>query len=324
VSALRVTPDDEVEHVADLVATGGVLALTGAGISTDSGIPDYRGAGATDRRPMSYADFASDAAARQRYWARSHVGWRRMASARPNAGHRALAALEAAGLVTAVVTQNVDRLHLGAGSRRVVELHGRIDEVVCLDCRAVTTRDALDRRLAALNPGWVERVGPSGAATAPDGDAAVADVRGFRVAGCVGCGGVLKPDLVFFGESVPRARVERCRALVDAARALLVAGTSLEVFSGRRFVVRARRRGVPVVVVNRGPTRCDPDLDARTDIRVSGGCSEVLAAVAAAVRAGPSPTVAPVPRTPVGPFAVTSSGENGMAPARGVRTIRFP
>ncbi|MGF1664475.1 MAG: NAD-dependent protein deacetylase [Kineosporiaceae bacterium] len=283
------------DRAAEIVAGGGVLVLTGAGISTDSGIPDYRGPGSSDRRPMSYQDFVGDPAARQRYWARSHVGWRRMARARPNAGHAAVAALESAGAVDAVVTQNVDRLHTAAGSRRVVDLHGRIDEVACLGCGAVTARDELDRRLSALNPGWADRAGPE-AGEAPDGDAVVGDVSAFRTADCAGCGGVLKPHLVFFGESVPRARVELCCSLVDRARALLVAGSSLTVFSGRRFVVRARRRGLPVVIVNRGPTRCDADLVPGVDVRVEGGCAEVLGALAAATTGvrvslrGPPPT----------------------------------
>jgi NAD-dependent SIR2 family protein deacetylase len=276
------------ERAAEVMSWGGVVALTGAGLSTDSGIPDYRGPGSPARRPMTYADFVADAAGRQRYWARSHVGWRRMARARPNAGHRALARLESRGVVDALITQNVDRLHVEAGSRRVVELHGRIDEVVCLHCRAVTTRAELDRRLAELNPDGDAIATAADTEVAPDGDALVSDTSGFRVADCRSCGGVLKPHLVFFGESVPRPRVERCHALVDSARSLLVAGSSLTVFSGRRFVVRARRRGIPVVVVNRGPTRCDDDLDPAVDVRVDDGCSPVLAALAAAV--GPQAT----------------------------------
>lgn len=238
---------------------------------------------------MSYADFMSDAVNRQRYWARSHVGWRRMSRARPNPGHRALAALEAAGVVDAVITQNVDRLHVEAGSRRVVELHGRIDEVTCLACGAVTTRAELGRRLTDLNPDWDATAAVADLAeVAPDGDALVGDTSGFRVAHCRSCGGVLKPHLVFFGESVPRPRVERCHALVDSARSLLVAGSSLTVFSGRRFVVRARRRGIPVVVVNRGATRCDGDLHPAVDARIDAGCSPVLTELASAMSRGPA------------------------------------
>lgn len=279
-AAFRGATDDGVDALAELMADGGVVMLTGAGMSTDSGIPDYRGPGAVDRRPMTYADFVSDAANRRRYWARSHVGWRRMVRALPNSGHEVLARLEAAGVVDAVVTQNVDRLHTAAGSRLVVDLHGRIDEIVCLGCGSVTSRAALDDRLAALNPGWADR--HDGEDIAPDGDAAVAETDSFVVAGCVGCGGVLKPHLVFFGESVPRPRVERAYALVDRARALVVAGSSLTVFSGRRFVKHARSRGIPVAVVNRGPTRGD-DL---ADVRIEGGCAQTLLAVEGALAVG--------------------------------------
>jgi NAD-dependent SIR2 family protein deacetylase len=258
---------------AGLLAGRRTVALTGAGLSTDSGIPDYRGPDSPPRSPMTYATFVSGEAARRRYWARSHVGWQRMQRAGPNAGHRALADLEQSGAVTGLITQNVDGLHSTAGSRRVVDLHGRIAEVVCLDCREVTGRDELHERLDALNPGF-------GAGTdvdvAPDGDALLEAVCGFRVAACRRCVGVLKPHVVFFGENVPKERVERCFALVDDAEALLVAGTSLTVLSGFRFVRHAHRRGIPVVVVNRGSTRGD-DL---ASLHVDDGCSEVLTELA--------------------------------------------
>jgi NAD-dependent SIR2 family protein deacetylase len=254
---------------AGLLAGRRTVALTGAGLSTDSGIPDYRGPDSPPRAPMTYATFVSGKAARQRYWARSHVGWQRIRRAVLNAGHRALADLEAGGAVSALITQNVDGLHSAAGSRRVVDLHGRIAEVVCLDCREVSGRDELHERLDALNPGF-------GAGTAvdvaPDGDALLDAVSGFRVADCRSCKGVLKPHVVFFGENVPKERVQRCFALVDDAEALLVAGSSLTVLSGFRFVRHAHRRGIPVVVVNRGPTRGD-DL---ASLHVDDGCSEVL------------------------------------------------
>jgi NAD-dependent SIR2 family protein deacetylase len=266
------------ERAADLLADGGVVALTGAGVSTDSGIPDYRGPVAPVRRPMTYAEFLADPTNRRRYWARSHVGWRRIADARANAGHRALGRLEAVGLVDAVITQNVDRLHLAGGSRRVVELHGRIDQVVCMSCRAHVSRSEVAVRLEALNPDWGVEHRP-----APDGDAEVGDPTGFRVADCRRCGGILKPDLVFFGESVPRARVERCQTLIDHARALLVAGTSLTVLSGRRFVVRADRREIPIVLVNLGPTRSD-DL---ATVRIEAGCSPTLDALTTLLDARP-------------------------------------
>jgi NAD-dependent SIR2 family protein deacetylase len=260
-------------EVEELLAGGGVVALTGAGMSTDSGIPDYRGPGTPRRAPMTYQDFTRTERGRQRYWARSHVGWHRMAAAAPNDGHRALATLGQAGVVTAVITQNVDELHQAAGSPRVVDLHGRLSQVVCLGCRELTPRGRLHERLAALNPGWAEREDLGSADIAPDGDVDLDDTAGFVVAPCERCGGVLKPDVVFFGENVPAERVEHCYALVEAARVLLVAGTSCTVFSGRRFVARAAREGIPVVVLNRGPTRA-ADL---ATVHLDAGCSPVLA-----------------------------------------------
>jgi NAD-dependent deacetylase sirtuin 4 len=252
--------------------------LTGAGVSTESGIPDYRGpeTARRARSPMRFSDFVGSPEARARYWARSVAGWPRIAEAAPNAGHRAIAALEAAGLAVGVITQNVDRLHHRAGSRRVIELHGSLHEVRCLACGAVEARTKLQERLLRVNPG--ARVGPA----APDGDADVADAgRGFRVLGCLGCGGPLKPDVVFFGENVPRARVDAAFATVDDADALLVVGTSLTVFSGFRFVKRAAALGRPIVVVNLGPTRGDPLATARID----APAGEVLPALARALGA---------------------------------------
>jgi NAD-dependent SIR2 family protein deacetylase len=254
-----------------------LVALTGAGLSTDSGIPDYRGPGAPRRRPMTYQEFRSGAAAQRRYWARSHVGWARMAHAAPNAGHRALAALERCGALHGLITQNVDGLHRAAGSSAIIDLHGRIADVVCVSCGSHSTRAALQERLTALNPGFIDAAGGAVEA-APDGDAELAAVDGFRAAGCTGCGGVLKPDVVFFGENVPRERAARAYATVDAAAALLVAGSSLTVQSGLRFVRHAHRAGIPVVIVNRGATRGDEFAA----VRVDAGCSDVLPAVAAA------------------------------------------
>ena len=251
-------------EVLDLVAGRRFVALTGAGMSTDSGIPDYRGPGAPARMPMTYGEFVSGPTAQQRYWARSHVGWSRMRRAEPNDGHRALAALEAGGRVRLLVTQNVDGLHEAAGSRSLCALHGRIAEVVCLGCQAVTSRSGLHERLTEANPGWGER--HADVAVRPDGDVELDDTAGFVVPGCPTCGGVLKPHVVFFGENVPKPRVERCYAAVEAlepARELLVVlGSSLSVMSGFRFVRRAVRNGVPVVVVNRGVTRA-ADLPVR-------------------------------------------------------------
>jgi NAD-dependent SIR2 family protein deacetylase len=252
-----------------------LVVLTGAGLSTDSGIPDYRGPGAPDRTPMTYQEFVSGPAARQRYWARSHLGWSRMRTADPNAGHLAVAALRP----TLLITQNVDGLHERAGSRDMVALHGRIAEVVCLDCRRVTARADLQHRLDALNPGWAAE--HADVAVRPDGDVDLEATDGFVVPACAVCGGVLKPHVVFFGENVPRERVDRCFAAVDALEeegALLVAGSSLTVMSGLRFVRRAARNGTPVVIVNRGATRGD-DL---ATYKVDAGCSEFLTDLVAA------------------------------------------
>lgn len=262
------------EHVRAILGDGPVLALTGAGVSTDSGIPDYRGPGSPPRNPMTYQQFVGDAAFRRHYWARNHVGWRHMERTECNDGHRALADLEAAGFVSAVVTQNVDTLHEVAGSRRVIDLHGRYDRVICLGCREVITRGSLDERLAELNPEFSVTV--EDIELAPDADAVLSSTEGFRVADCAGCGGMLKPDIVYFGENVPKLRVEEAYSMVEEAAGLLVVGSSLTVFSGRRFVKRAAQQGKPVVILNRGATRCD-DLAALT---VDAGCSQVLRALA--------------------------------------------
>jgi NAD-dependent SIR2 family protein deacetylase len=255
-----------------------IVALTGAGLSTDSGIPDYRGPDSPRRSPMTFQEFLSGEGAQRRYWARSYVGWARMAHAAPNAGHRALAALERCGALHGLITQNVDGLHQEAGSAAVIDLHGRIADVVCVRCGRRSARATLQERLAALNPGFVEAAGGAVEA-APDGDAELAAVDGFRSAWCAGCGGVVKPDVVFFGENVPRERVARAYAMVDAAAVLLVAGSSLTVQSGLRFVRHAHKAGVPVVIVNRGSTRGDEFAT----VRVDAGCSQTLSAVAAAM-----------------------------------------
>jgi NAD-dependent SIR2 family protein deacetylase len=270
---------DAIDAALDVLADRPLVALTGAGLSTDSGIPDYRGPSSPPRKPMTYTEFVSGPAAQRRYWARSHVGWARMARALPNPGHRALAALEAAEVLRGVITQNVDGLHRAAGSDAVIDLHGRIADVVCLGCRRISARDEMQQRLSELNPGFIEAAGTQ-VETAPDGDAVLAEVAGFRLADCTGCGGVLKPDVVFFGENVPRNRVAQAFALVDTLAedggALLVAGSSLTVLSGLRFVRHAHRLGVPVVIVNRGTTRGDEFASALVD----AGCSEALAALA--------------------------------------------
>ncbi|MER5555221.1 NAD-dependent protein deacetylase [Streptomyces sp. NPDC002793] len=245
------------EPVTEALGSGGVLVLSGAGISTESGIPDYRGEGGSLSRhtPMTYQDFTGGAQARRRYWARSHLGWRTFGRARPNAGHRAVTAFGRHGLLSGVITQNVDGLHQAAGSEGVVELHGSLDRVVCLSCGALSPRRELARRLEEANAGFR----PVAAAMNPDGDADLTDeqVGDFHVVPCVVCGGVLKPDVVFFGEAVPPRRVELCRELVREASSLLVLGSSLTVMSGLRFVRQAAEAGKPVLIVNRDPTRGD-------------------------------------------------------------------
>ena len=266
-----VATGSDVPAALDLLADRPLLVLTGAGISTDSGIPDYRGPGAPARTPMTYQDFVSGPRAQQRYWARSHLGWSRMGAARPNPGHHGVAALEAAGRSTLTITQNVDGLHEAAGSRRLCALHGRVADVVCLGCRRTSSRTALAERLEALNPAWLAR--HRDVASRPDGDVDLDDTDGFVVPGCSSCDGVLKPDVVFFGENVPKPREERCYAAVDELPdrrgAVLVLGSSLTVMSGFRFVRRAARLGVPVVIVNRGSTRADELATVRLDVGTS-------------------------------------------------------
>ena len=253
----------ERQALAALVAAGDVLVVTGAGISTDSGIPDYRGPTGELRNalPMTFERFVRSEHERRRYWARSHLGWQTIASARPNRAHAAVAALDQAGLLTGTVTQNVDGLHTVAGSRDVIDLHGRLDAVVCLDCGDRRPRLEVMLRLDVVNPGFRERhgAGGTGGTLRPDGDVILPDdaVAGFRVVSCRRCGGVLKPDVVFFGEHVPRERFARALGLLDRSRGLLVLGSSLVVGSGFRFVTAAARRGVPVAIVTRGATRGD-------------------------------------------------------------------
>lgn len=261
-----------------LLAGRRTAVLTGAGISTDSGIPDYRGPDSPPSNPMTIAQFTGDPVFRQRYWARNHLGWRHLAGAAPNAGHTALASLEASGVVTGVITQNVDLLHTRAGSRRVIDLHGSYAAVVCLRCGTMMSRSSLAEQLEELNPGFIGRTGSLGPiAVAPDADAVVTDTASFRYLDCHACGGILKPDIVYFGESVPKDRVAQAYAVVDEAEALLVAGSSLTVFSGYRFVRHAAARGIPVAIVNRGPTRGD----GLADVKFDGGCSAALTVLAA-------------------------------------------
>ncbi|MFC9439562.1 NAD-dependent protein deacetylase [Nocardia sp. NPDC057030] len=268
--------EPDLGRAVELLAGRRVVVLTGAGVSTDSGIPDYRGPASPPRNPMTYQQFVGDAVFRQRYWARNHIGWRRMDASRPNPGHRALARLERMGVVSGLITQNVDLLHTKAGHRRVIDLHGTYARVRCLGCSALMSRMALAELLEAENPGFAEGVTTNGVEVAPDADAVVADTDSFRMVDCAACGGMLKPDIVYFGENVPKDRVAAAFELVDAADALLVAGSSLTVMSGLRFVRHAAKRGRPVVIVNRGNTRGDEVAS----LTVDAGCSTVLVALA--------------------------------------------
>lgn len=258
---------------------GGTVVLSGAGLSTESGIPDYRGPSGQARRaqPMTFQVFTGSEQARQRYWARSHLGWRHVTGAAPNSGHRSVAALQARGLVTGIITQNVDGLHQAGGAGAVTELHGSLHWVTCLGCGQRTSRAALDERLRAANPRWGRE---GGLAAGPDGDVALDDTDGFVVADCLACGGVLKPDVVFFGENVPRPRIDRCYSMVSAASCLLVLGSSLTVFSGLRYVRHAAKLGLPVVIVNQGLTRGDALAAARLDAPLGPTLTAALAALA--------------------------------------------
>ena len=274
----------------DMVAPGGVFVLTGAGLSTDSGIPDYRGRDGIRRvMPMQFGEFVGSSQARRRYWARSYVGWQRFQAAHPNAGHRAVATLQRLGVAEALVTQNVDGLHTAAGSRQVVELHGSLSRVVCLTCRFELARGVVQSWLGRLNPGFLESVRttlPGGLQVSsqirPDGDIVLADaaIGGFVLATCPVCGAdALKPDVVFFGESVPTERVQRCLDALDRSQSLLVLGSSLAVMSGYRFVRRAARAGIPVAIVTHGPTRGDEHASITLDAPLTATLEALVDAV---------------------------------------------
>lgn len=262
------------ERAIELLAGRRLAFLTGAGVSTDSGIPDYRGKGAPKRTPMTVDQFLSnDDAARKRYWAGSHLGWRRFDGARPNAGHRAIAALEEAGIADGVITQNVDGLHVRAGSRRVVDLHGSMDRVSCLSCGQSYARASIAERMTNLNP-WLDT--ETDVTINPDGDAEVGRVDEIVVPSCTVCGGMLKPDVVFFGEFIPTEKFAEAASLVRGADALVIAGSSLVVNSGIRLLELARRKRIPVVVINRGPTKAD----GRAEVKLDAGTSETLTEIA--------------------------------------------
>ena len=260
----------------ELLRGARVAVLTGAGVSTDSGIPDYRGEGAPVRTPMTVQTFLASEQARKRYWAGSHLGWRSFASAAPNRGHLALAELEAGGTVSGVITQNVDGLHRRAGNRHVIELHGSMDRVLCLTCGQHYARQALAARLEDLNP---EIDLDTAIRPAPDGDVEVDHIDEMVIPACTVCGGILKPDVVFFGEFVPTDRFQAAASLVQAADVLLVAGSSLVVNSGMRLIEQARRKRLPIVIINRGVTKGD----GRAAVKIEAGASETLVAIAAAL-----------------------------------------
>ncbi|WP_345802454.1 Sir2 family NAD-dependent protein deacetylase [Microbacterium sp. AZCO] len=255
-----------------------IAVLTGAGVSTDSGIPDYRGKGAPVRTPMTAQAFLASESSRRRYWVGSHLGWKAFAAAAPNEGHRALARLESDGVASGVITQNVDGLHVRAGSRRVVELHGTMRRVFCTHCGQVFDRRDLAARVERDNP-WIAI--PDNVQLGPDGDVLPESSDGFVVPECTVCGGMLKPDVVFFGEFIPAEKFREAEQLVRTSEALVVAGSSLVVNSGIRLVERARRRRLPVVIVNRGETRAD----GRATVKIDAGTSDVLRAFAEALPA---------------------------------------
>jgi NAD-dependent SIR2 family protein deacetylase len=261
-----------IAQLRQLLARGNVFVLTGAGVSTDSGIPAYRDERGVwkGREPIQYRDFAASDVARKRYWARSMLGFPLMTHAMPNDAHHSLAELEARGALSLLVTQNVDGLHQRAGSKSVVDLHGRLDQVRCLGCGALTARAALQSELVARNPQFSH----ASAVVKPDGDAELSDVayQDFEVVACAACGGILKPHVVFFGENVPAERVTRAMAALEQSQLLLIVGTSLMVFSGFRFARAATRFGVPIAIVNRGVTRAD-ELSA---LKLQGNVGEVL------------------------------------------------
>ncbi len=263
-----------VDFAREHLAGKSIAVLTGAGISTDSGIPDYRGAGKTPKHPMTFDSFMGSEQARIRYWARSFVGFSRIATAMPNAGHFAIAEAEQRGSVSVVVTQNVDRLHQLAGSKNVIDLHGRLDAVKCMSCSAVISRQDMDVLLRELNP---DVQTDESFEFTPDGDAEVEASENFKVPNCVICGGIYKPDVVFFGEAVPAERAQLALNQVDQADALLVAGTSLQVNSGLRFVKAAKRANKDIVIVNVGPTKADEMALVKIEANTSLVLKELLA-----------------------------------------------
>jgi len=261
------------DYAREQLAGKSILVLTGAGVSTESGIPDYRGEGKTERHPMTFDVFMGTEAARARYWARSYVGWSVIANAKPNASHFALAQAESLGRISHIITQNVDSLHQKAGSKKFTELHGRLDKVVCMSCRALIDRLAMDDLIENLNPNIRKDLSVE---FTPDGDAEIEATADFRIPPCPSCGGILKPDVVFFGESVPTDRVASTMEQLERAEALLVAGSSLAVNSGMRFARAANKAGKPIVIVNVGPTKADEIAVAKIEAPTSVALEELL------------------------------------------------
>lgn len=285
-ASAKLTPSDiaALEGVAALLRERTAVLLTGAGLSTDSGIPDYRGPKSPPRQPLSYQEFMGDPLLRQRYWARNHVGWTHLHHAKPNAGHYAAEALERGGHLNGIITQNVDRLHESAGASNVVDLHGRFDRIVCMSCSNTFSRAFIANVLEEINPGFLDAVRAAGGVSlAPDADAELESeklIRSFTPATCPLCGGLLKPDFVFFGENVPKDRVERSYRMVDEAQLLVVAGSSLTVMSGLRFVKKAAKDGKSVVIINRGDTRGD----SLAQVKLEAGVGESLGWLADALK----------------------------------------
>lgn len=263
-----------VDEAVEVLSGKRIVVLTGAGVSTDSGIPDYRGEGAPKRNPMTFDQFLSSESYRKRYWAGSHLGWRMFDAARPNDGHRILADLESSGLVTGVVTQNVDGLHARAGTRHLVDLHGSMDRVTCLRCGQSYARAGIAQRISEANP-WLTE--PELVRMAPDGDAEVSEYEAFVVPACTVCGGTLKPDVVFFGEFIPTEKFAEASSMVASSDAMVIAGSSLVVNSGIRLLEQARRRKLPIVIVNRGVTKGD----GRATVKIDAGTTETLRTLAA-------------------------------------------
>lgn len=283
-TATPLPPEQALSQLVEQLDQGPAMVLTGAGVSTDSGIPDYRGprGSLTRHRPMTYQEFSHDPAASHRYWARSFVGWRQMDAARPNRTHFALVELERAGVISGVVTQNVDGLHRAAGSRTLVHLHGDLDTVICLTCRMREPREEFDLRLEDNNPGYFESIFLDPSLVNPDGDVTLSEatVQRFRMVGCVRCGSKrLKPDVVYFGEPVPAERKARASEILSQSASLIVAGSSLAVMSGYRFALDARRQRKPLAIINGGPGRADAQATTLWRTQVAPAFDELLDAL---------------------------------------------